>query len=230
MEQLPQNWERPVTEEGQPECVSPEIIKRLQSLLRELYKQRPVWKKYMPPLRPPTHKEVCGKLGELKGVEPLHGAKVLYLDDASQCYLPFVTNMILATQRRVERIFYHGETTEEIVTKIRQRLRLCPQPHLLLVDENLEMLPSFECAGHTEYGHNVVHQLHFDLRKAGVPAIGFSSDSSLTRTFMAAGAEGFVRKNIPAESAVEQIASIYRSFLEKIRLQKEEEERFIITD
>ncbi|MDD5103093.1 MAG: hypothetical protein PHX93_01695 [Candidatus Peribacteraceae bacterium] len=229
MEQLPYRG-RPVTErDAQESGVSPGEIQKLQSLLKELYKQRPVWRKFLPPLRPPTHKAVRMKLGELKGVEALYGAKVLYLDDTSQCYLPFLTDLTLATRRRVERIFYHGETVEQIAENFHQRLRRCPQPHLLIVDEHLEMLPSFEYAGHTEKGHKVLEQLQGDLRKAGVPPVIFSSDDCLADTAASVGAQ-FVRKNIPPEAAVEQMARYLQLSQMRMQTQREEEERFITTD
>lgn len=236
MEKLPPG-ERPVTEQAQPLSeISPEEIQRLERRLQkfeDLYEQHPEWEdcitreqfqKHIPHAR-----DIPMMLSKLRDVASLRGAKVLYLDDSPQCYLRFVGYLILATHRDVELIFYHGETSEDIAANIRKRLRLYPQPHLLIVDENLELLPSFEYADHMEEGHEVIHHLQFDLQRAQIPSMGFSTDDSLADTFASVGAK-FVRKNIPPEAAVEQMAGIFRLHLTGVQRQREEEERFITTD
>ncbi|MDD5751431.1 MAG: hypothetical protein PHS73_02830 [Candidatus Peribacteraceae bacterium] len=218
MEELPR--ERPVTEGG-AEDVSPEQLERLKSLVKEQYKMRPAWRRVFPQLRPPTHKQMRHMIDDQKRAAVLHGAKILYLDDGPQCHPEFVTRLILVSRRRVERIFYHGESLEQIVEFFRTRLRRCPSPHLLILDGNLEMLPSLEPADHIVYGYDVLRHLAGDLSGAGVPAIGFSSDAKLHRQFGEAGADGFVRKTIPSLSAVEEVAALYQKALERIRSRRD---------
>ncbi|MDD4628487.1 MAG: hypothetical protein PHE68_03790 [Candidatus Peribacteraceae bacterium] len=162
-------------------------------------------------------------LSELKGVEPLQGAKVLYLDDSSQFQLKFLTNLTLATRRRIERIYYHGESVEEIVCSIRERMKRCPSPHLLIVDGRLDMLPSLEPAPRGIDGYDVVRGLAPDLLERGIVSIGFSTTFDRREPFLRAGADGFVRKTIPAESAVEAMASKYRRALARIRCGRDRE-------
>jgi len=160
-------------------------------------------------------------IDDQKGTEVLHGAKILYLDDGPQCHPEFVTRLILASRRRVERIFYHGESLGEIVAYFRERLRRCPSPHLLIADGNLEMLPSLEPADHVVHGYDVVGRLSGDLSRTGVPAIGFSSDATLRKEFRAAGADGFVRKTIPPIAAVEEVAALYRRAIESLHQRRD---------
>ena len=226
MEQLPPRG-RPVTE--RESCVvSPDVIQRLHCLLKELYAQRSIWRKFLQPQSPPHHDTVREMLTSMKKVESLHGAKVLCLDDTSQLNLPFFTQMTLATCRRVERIFYHGEPIDEIVHNIRERIQRCPRVHLLIADGVLNMLPSLACADHTVYGHEVLAQLSGDLQTAGIPSMGYSSTTKHRKDFMNVGADAFIRKTIPAASAVELIAHNYQIALERIRRRREE--RFIMED
>ncbi|MDO8468364.1 MAG: hypothetical protein Q7S29_01235 [Candidatus Peribacter sp.] len=234
MDQLPYRG-RPVTEGNENVGeVSPEDLQRLLRRLqefRDLYKKNIAWHVGLS-LREipyPNQRTITSMLGQLRGVEPLHGAKVLYLDDGPQYYFEFLAHLTVATRRRVELIPYKGESVAEIATNIRQRLRLCPQPHLLVADENLEMLPSMEYAGHTEKGHSVIDHLRYDLLRTGVPSVLFSTDDSLSEKASSVGA-AFVRKNIPPEAAVEQIADYFHSFHRRIRQEREADERFITTD
>lgn len=227
MEKLPPRG-RPVTE-GENGVVSPDELERLKGHLKKQYKVRPTWRSVLSQQHPPTHKQMRHMIDDLdKFAGPLHGAKVLYLDDGPQFFMDFVTRLTLATRRRIERYFYHGETIEEIVAFFRGRLQRCPSPHLLIVDGRLEMLPSLETADHSVYGYDVLAQLSPHLREAGVPAIGFSTIESLHKEFEQAGADGFVRKTIPALSAVETVATIYAKALERIRRRRDEE--FIMQD
>lgn len=230
MEQLPHDWERPVTEEDLPECVSPEIIKRLQSLLRELYHQRSSWRAFVPPLRPPTHKETRTMLSDLQDVHALEGAKVLYLDDTPQWHLEFVTGLTLATRRRVERVFYHGESIRELIQMFRERLHRCPRPHLLIVDGSLELLPNMKPAERSIRGYRVLDGMKSFLKKAGVPSIGYSKNKDFEEYFSIAGADGFVWKPEPAQNAVRKVATIFAESQERICARREEEEKFLQTD
>lgn len=233
MESLPR--ERPVTGEAEMnvegiDVISPEVIRRLQGLLKELNKQRPAWRQYLPPLSPPRQKVVRAKISDLKDVDSLLGAKVLYLDDGSQFYLEFLTYLTLATRRRVERIFYHGESLEELVHLFRERFRRCPQPHLLISDGVLELLPSLEPASHRLFGSDVIAHIRYDLEKAGIPSIGYSTTLSLREDFLRAGAEEFVGKNIPAVAAVEQVAKYFSAGQRRQQRQRREEELFLCSD
>ncbi|OIO52903.1 hypothetical protein AUJ46_06540 [Candidatus Peregrinibacteria bacterium CG1_02_54_53] len=228
MEQLPHRG-RPVTEENEQEgVISPDIVKRLQSLLKEPYRQRPTWRKFLPPQRPPRHKEVRIKLSEMENLDALQGVKVLYLDDTSQFHLEFVSNLTLATRRRVERIFYHGESTVELVKMLRSRLSRCPRVHLLIADGCLELLPSMEDAGRSIRGYRVIDSLKDSLRRAGVPAIGYSSNPDFNEYFTRAGADGFICKTENPLDAVRTINELYPPALAKVRQRREQE--FIQTD
>lgn len=236
MEELPR--ERPVMERGSG-VVSPDVVQRQQCLLKELYAQRSAWRKVLPPFRPPTHKETRIMLSELNGVDSLQGAKILMLDDTSQLLLKFLTHVTLATRRRVERIFYHGETVDQLVSKLRERLRRCPKPHLLIVDGDLNMLPSLEPADRTVHGYDVVRETADDLQSAGIPVIGFSTTEDRQEEFLAAGASGFVVKpplaaqteeelHAKTLAAVQEIARVYNQTAEQLR--RKRDERFITQD
>lgn len=232
------HWERPVNEGIRWESgISPEEMQCLRRHLfefRKLYELYPAWQQVIPRSAIEKHiphpDDIPMMLSQLSGVGSLHGAKVLYLDDGPEFYFKFLAYLTLATRRRVERIFYHGESVAQIVSILREKLRLCPQPHLLIVDENLEMLPSVQYAGHTEKGHEVIRSLRHALQKAGVTSIGFSTNALESTVFRDAGADGFVRKNIPPQAIVEQMAGIFHVSQQRLRLSRDREENFLVTD
>lgn len=220
--------ERPVREETSESVVSPDVVRRLQSLLKELYRQRSIWRRFLPPQRPPTQKETRIRMGELTEVESLEGAKAIYLDDAWQCHLPFLTELTLATRRRVERVSYHGESIAELVAAFRERLLRCPRPHLLIADGCLEMLPSMDPADRSVRGYRVLDALQETLHQAGVPAFGYSSNPSFAEYFERAGADGFFCKKEDPRLTVRHIAKEFPAAVERIR--QRNEEKFIRQD
>lgn len=216
--------------------ISPEDQQSIERRLREfehLYDQHPAWEEQISRRDFMNHiphpQDIPHMNRRLRNVEPLHGAKVLYLDDGPQLFLRFVGYLTVATRRRVELLFYTGKTASEIADEMAERLQRCPQPHVLVMDQNLELLPDMRYAGHTENGHEVIDCLRYDLRRAGVPTILYSTDDRLSSVADSVGA-GFVRKNIPPEAAVEQIAQIVDSYHKRIQMQRQQEERFITTD
>jgi len=178
-------------------------------------------------LSPPNHDETRKMHDKLTGVDALDGVKILFLDDTPQFHYPILANLTLATHRRVERIAYHGESLQDLVARLEERMKLCPRPHLLLADGNLDLLPSSEAADPGLQGFAVIAELHRRNRLT-IPTMGMSNVGAYRRPFKAAGADGFLDKNLPPDRFVQALARRFARTWAEIHRRREEE--FLMSD
>ncbi len=127
-------------------------------------------------------------LGRFPGAySPLPVEHLAMVDDEVRLLLKYIPGLVYATRGAASQILFRHE--KEGIDSIQKRINLI-RPDVVLMDYRLNL------SGEPPYGTEVIPLLRELNRKMLI--VGFSSNEENRGKFMAAGADGFVKKEDPS--------------------------------